>query len=127
MSESTPTPSRNPWVVRGLIAVPVIMMASCTVMTLARPEAPKDYLALARAGGESSCERAVKARLKSPTSAQFDTKSYATASTAGFTVKVSGTVDSQNSFGAMIRSNFACVVTTDAKGAPESTRVESLG
>lgn len=52
----------------------------------------------------------VKELLKSPTSAEFN--STPTVTPINDTVfGVSGNVDSQNSFGAMIRSNFMCIVT----------------
>lgn len=55
---------------------------------------------------ESVCKDFVKDRLKSPGSAKFHTDN--TGSGTAFTV--TGTVDSQNSFGALIRNNFTCRV-----------------
>lgn len=72
-------------------------------------------LALMFAGGggneqrdvTTACEQAVKARLKAPASADFDT-SATESSPDRWTV--SGSVDAQNSFGAKIRSSFSCRV-----------------
>ena len=55
------------------------------------------------------CERLVESRLKAPSTAKFS--STATKSSGEW--HVAGTVDSQNSFGAMVRSSFTCTVTDD--------------
>lgn len=65
------------------------------------PEGPNGYLA------ESACEDHVKDNLKAPSTAKFDLTSK---STGGGTFEVTGTVDSENSFGAMIRNNVTCSV-----------------
>lgn len=57
------------------------------------------------------CEIAVKRQLKSPASAKFPWTNLDTVSTDGagkFTV--TSYVDSQNSFGAMLRANYTCVL-----------------
>lgn len=78
-------------------------------------------------GGDSSqqrgsdaveqCQQAVKDRLKSPASAQFGdpSLSVATGETADF-YTVTGTVDSQNSFGAMLRNQYRCKATLERDG-----------
>lgn len=53
------------------------------------------------------CEEFVKDRLKSPVSAEFDTENGERVKGAW---RVTGTVDSENSFGALIRNDFTCVV-----------------
>lgn len=70
---------------------------------------------------KAQCEDAVKNRLKAPSTAKFDNEN---ASGSG-TWTVSGTVDSENSFGAMLRANFQCTVIVD--GDSVRTRVDSLG
>jgi len=54
----------------------------------------------------AQCEARIERLLKAPSTAEFD--SSATASGGVWTV--TGTVDSENSFGAMLRSNFQCTV-----------------
>jgi hypothetical protein len=54
------------------------------------------------------CERFVKDRLKSPGSADFSEENDVTE--AGGSWTVSGVVDSQNSFGALLRNQFSCTV-----------------
>jgi len=51
----------------------------------------------------------IPTRLKAPATAEF---SGVTVATAGETYTVTGSVDSQNSFGAQIRSSFTCVMHT---------------
>ncbi|MFJ3319377.1 hypothetical protein [Curtobacterium sp. NPDC086286] len=58
-----------------------------------------------------ACENRIKDALKSPSSADFNDD---VSGSGPYTV--TGTVDSENSFGAMLRSNFQCTVTvTDDK------------
>lgn len=54
----------------------------------------------------AQCEGFADSRLKSPASADYDLS----ASQSGETWTVSGTVDSQNGFGALVRSNVTCVL-----------------
>jgi hypothetical protein len=55
------------------------------------------------------CKDFVKDRLKSPASAEFDTDVKGKAGV----YTVVGTVDSENSFGAMMRNEFSCKVKLD--------------
>ncbi|MFF5791087.1 hypothetical protein ACFY5D_03465 [Paeniglutamicibacter sp. NPDC012692] len=55
-----------------------------------------------------ACELMVKDQLKAPASAKFSQQS---ASGAGTSWASRGTVDSQNSFGAMIRTTYSCKMT----------------
>lgn len=72
-------------------------------------------LSLAGCGGTSDngytaeyqCKEFVKDRLKSPSSAEFDTSHSGTEPV----YTVTGTVDSQNGFGAMVRNSFTCTVS----------------
>lgn len=56
----------------------------------------------------AQCEAAIREKLKSPSTAEFDS----TATGSG-TWTVVGTVDAENSFGAMMRSSFQCSVIID--------------
>lgn len=58
----------------------------------------------------SACEHFVDQRLKSPASARYSSEQV---SHTGTTYVVGGNVDSQNSFGAMIRNQFVCTETLD--------------
>lgn len=52
----------------------------------------------------------VKSQLKSPSSAEFEGGTDGVIQTNDTIFTVIGTVDSQNSFGAMLRSNYSCKV-----------------
>lgn len=67
---------------------------------------------------ENQCERFLEDRLKSPSTAEFDLTT-----TGGPTTFTSaGTVDSQNGFGAMVRSDVTCTVRLDG----DTWRLESV-
>lgn len=57
-------------------------------------------------GARDACQQFADKRLKSPGSADYDL----TATNDGTTWTVTGTVDSQNSFGASLRSEVECVM-----------------
>jgi hypothetical protein len=59
-----------------------------------------------------SCQDTVKSTLKSPATANFQT---ATAKLKDKTWTINGTVDSQNSFGALVRSSYQCTMTESEK------------
>lgn len=60
-------------------------------------------------GAEVMCEEFVKERLKSPASAEFsDTRSISTGTPDEY--EVTGSVDSENGFGAMLRSSYECTI-----------------
>ncbi len=66
------------------------------------------------AGARDVCEQFVQRRLKAPATAEF---SESTVMRGGGEWVVEGEVDSENGFGALIRSAFRCTVTpTDAAG-----------
>lgn len=63
------------------------------------------------AGVVADCREQARAKLKSPSTAQFPggEKTVQT----GNTMQITGPVDAQNSFGAMLRIGFRCVATRD--------------
>jgi hypothetical protein len=67
-------------------------------------------------GAAVMCEEFVKERLKSPGSAKFsdvfDTKIKTLSDKKPWKYKVTGYVDSQNSFGASVRNNYVCTIST---------------
>lgn len=85
----------------------VIMLAICGVIG-----AFVDTDEMTAAGARVNAEYYVRSQLKSPTSAVFSNTTAKSIFTTTTTPKweVKGTVDSQNSFGAMIRSSWSVVV-----------------
>lgn len=72
----------------------------------------------------SACRDAVKGKLKAPATAKFSGETTTGSGQSG-TYSVAGSVDSENSFGALIRSSFSCEVTFDG-GYPSTVQVTSL-
>lgn len=64
---------------------------------------------------QSACERAVTGILKSPSSADFG--GWQRRENADGTYEISGYVDSQNSFGAVLRAQFSCSVDSSGNRA----------
>lgn len=64
----------------------------------------------AQVGAYRSCERAVGTQLKAPSTADFSGYSHSDISATGSTYSVHGYVDSENSFGAKVRSDWDCRV-----------------
>ena len=61
---------------------------------------------------KSMCETFVKRQLKAPATAKFSDESAAKVSATEYTS--GGSVDSENSFGALLRSTYVCDMTYDA-------------
>ncbi len=62
-----------------------------------------------RGAAEDMCEKFVSDRLKSPGTADFPGAS-SVAQLAGGEYRVTGAVDSQNGFGALLRTDYVCTV-----------------
>lgn len=62
-------------------------------------------------GAQVACQDRVKTALKSPATAEFS--GVKAVPQGGNTWTVRGAVDSQNSFGALLRSTFTCVAQSD--------------
>ena len=89
----------------GLIAIPLVFFI-VALATGSNNDNGDDSLSGRQASAEYACEQYVTDNLKSPSTADF---TGTTASGAGpFTV--TGEVDSQNGFGATVRSSFSCTV-----------------
>lgn len=107
----------NRWFVAGIIGIVVLLaFAGCVVSSFNTEDSADNdqYEAIAQ------CEARIDDLLKSPATASYDTT--ATASSGEWTV--TGTVDSENSFGANIRSSFQCTVTVHEDSA--TTKVDFL-
>lgn len=102
----------------GIAIMIVLIVGGCTVLTsvLKKPYDPNNSSEVI-----SQCQESVRNKLKSPSTAAFSS----TNATGSGTWTVSGKVDSQNSFGATVRSSFECSVTvTDSEHI--TTRVTKL-
>ncbi len=108
-----PTPPRKPpsawWA--ALIAIAVIAALSVGFAIFGGDEeAPATEPAGPTAAEAiAACQEAVKLRLKSPATAQFGGEQFAPAQDRGYPAKVTGHVDSQNGFGALVRNRYECL------------------
>jgi len=98
-----------------ILAVVGLMMIGCGPSGPAEPD---------EVGAWVACQTMVKSRLKSPSTADFpaDYRNSVARSGSSFTVK--SFVDSQNSFGATVRTNYICEVRFDQ--TDESWNLTSL-
>lgn len=116
----TPAPASGnkiAWITVGVIVA--VFVAVAMIVGAVNGNAQKPYDANNADEAISQCEAAVEKQLKSPTTAKF----HLTA-TGYDTWTVTGTVDSQNSFGAMVRSETQCTVIVD--GDSIKVRVDQL-
>lgn len=117
-----PEPQKRPVSTLTLILV-LLILAVCVVIGIlgnkpSKPSGPDQYTA------RVMCEKFVKDRLKAPASAEFapDSETHTLAKGDG-AYKVTAWVDSQNSFGAMIRTNYTCEVSYQGN---DKWRLDSL-
>lgn len=93
-----------------LFVVVVIMAVGLLVAIIANASGPDEPDYGDEYGAVDVCHQAVKDLLKAPSTAKFS-DDVAVPSGTGWTV--TGSVDSQNSFGAMIRGAYSCDATYD--------------
>lgn len=67
----------------------------------------------------AQCEAQIESQLKAPSTAKFNSDA-----TGSGTWTVTGTVDAENSFGAMIRSEYQCTVVMDEEKDTARTRID---
>lgn len=99
----------------GCLGVVALIVVLSVLLSLGDDEVDPE---VERFDAERVCQDFVSERLKSPSSAEFDT----TVTGIGPEYTVTGTVDSQNSFGAMVRKEFSCTV----RGDGETWRLQDL-
>lgn len=69
----------------------------------------------------SQCEVRIEKLLKAPSTAKFNSDA-----TGYGTWTVTGTVDAENSFGAMIRANYQCTVVMNSENGTATTKIDSF-
>lgn len=89
-----------------VIALAAILAVYSCASTM-RTDTPRDMHTLHQMQATHGCEDQVRDRLRSPSTAEFDTG----ARLVGATWYVSGTVDAENGFGAMVRAGWSCSAT----------------
>lgn len=102
----------------GIMIAFALLVGGCSYLTTNHDDdAPS--IADKQFEAKTACENQVKDRLKSPSTAKFNSD---VTGVGPFTV--TGTVDSENSFGATLRSSFQCTVKVHADTT--STRIDNL-
>jgi hypothetical protein len=97
------------WRYSGGLTILALILGFAIVGVISNSRAGGDSLSDNLLEAKSSCESRVKDQLKSPSTAKFDSEAHGT---GPFTVD--GFVDSANSFGAMVRSDFSCKVRVES-------------
>lgn len=81
-------------------------VVSCTQQMAAGEDEPEEFVPT-QTDARFVCEEWVKERLKAPATAEF-TDGTVSGSPSGYTI--TGTVDSENGFGAMLRGDWSCEI-----------------
>lgn len=114
------SPSRKPrwpaYLVFGVLALVAIVS-----ILISRPSDAKR----AQDAAFDRCEEYVTAKLKAPASADFGDASLLDHGAGRYTV--TGSVDAQNSFGAMIRNRYSCELQVDGNGTWTAVDVDVVG
>lgn len=105
------TPKSHHAIGIGCMSVLVFCALALALGWLGGDDEPGGSPEVRAARAESACRDYVSDRLKAPASAEFSGSTLRTVSDLEFVV--SGEVDSQNSFRAMLRSRYTCSVRLD--------------
>ena len=105
-------------------ALLLVTFAGCTANLARRGAEPNPEIdaMVYQDSAKSLCQEVVKRQLKAPTTALFADE----AATGYKALTVTGTVSSQNSFGAMIANPYSCSGTVDASETV-NIQLESFG
>lgn len=98
---------RRNWRVLTIGAVALLVLTGAGLafaLTRSKPSAPKVDV---KASAIAACEGFVKDRLKAPATAKFSEEQVVDGPSGGY--QVSGAVDAENGFSALIRGHFRCL------------------
>lgn len=100
----------------ALIGAFAVLVIAGTVGVLVFGTGQKAPATDRRAEAVTRCEAAVKDRLKAPATARFSGISGDRPTGTSYQrFDLSGTVDAENSFGALVRSSWTCIVSYDSE------------
>jgi hypothetical protein len=108
--ELTSSEKKAGWVVIGIA---VLVVGGCSLAVSGGDDDDASGGDRSEGMAKVMCEDFVEDRLKSPSSAEFSGIFDTTISGSGDDYTVTGYVDAQNGFGAMLRSNYTCQVRDD--------------
>lgn len=110
--------SRAPLIV-GVAAIVVVAIA--LAVWLLKPPTLEEQRVDATDAAAAACQDAVKDQLKSPSTAEFSDQVITWDDTGAV---IEGNVDSQNGFGAMVRSEWSCFLDIDLDNDAAITSVD---
>jgi hypothetical protein len=113
------TRGREGWYIAGAFIALLALFAGCGALMSSEDS---DETGAQPGQARNACHDFVSDQLKSPGSADFEGVLDAKITGSGSTYTVRGWVDSDNSFGASVRTSYVCVVS----GANSSWRLQSL-
>lgn len=106
------------------VLVPVLFVGGCFVLLNSAKDNPPGESQM-QAAATVACRDATKEQLKSPRSAKFSDESVS--GSAG-SYRVVGSVDAQNTYGALVRARFTCTArVSTASGDAVSASATVLG
>lgn len=105
------------WLVAGGALLAVLSIAVVLMLVFVLPGG--------EAGARTACEQFVTNAIKTPSTAKFPDGARVEKNPVGAYV-VTGEVDAQNGFGAMIRQTYTCTVTHDGRGQWELHKLDGL-
>lgn len=94
------------WFGIGCLGIVILVAAVVIVSILVSTNSGRDNTTSRGIEARGYCEDAIRDRLKAPSTAEFESNYSGSGP-----VIVTGTVDAENSFGAMVRNTFQCTVT----------------
>lgn len=114
MSEAADRRKRvDRWAIAAVIGLAVVVgVVACVAGSIRGSDSSNDDLE-----SISQCETRIEKMLKSPSTAAFDS----TSESDGGKWTVTGTVDSENGFGASVRSNYQCTVVINDDNTATTT------
>lgn len=102
--------TNTPWWAYGIVLALVAIVGICVARTNTKHEPTSEDK---QADAKRACqEKFIPDQLKAPATAKY---SGVTVSGLGGTYTVTGAVDSQNAFGALVRATFTCSVHLDGE------------
>jgi len=107
-SQPDPPETPSPSVLKPILIISAVIIGLCagcvTLFSAVGDDDPSGHVTVA-------CRDWVKERLKAPATADFSQETAAVEDSAANRWKVTGVVDSENSFGAKVRSRWTCIAT----------------
>jgi hypothetical protein len=103
-----------PWLLAAVVAF-ALVSAGAWFLTRSDPAPPATSTTTIE-GAYVACEDAVRLRLKAPGTAQFGGRQASTTNPNQIPIYVTGWVDAENSFGALLRMEYECTVGHDERG-----------